>query len=291
MRSLYTCYSTEELAAWYKPKESDLTESVRSRFREACAALTAVLTGDMGITRAADAHGLCHKRLRAMVKRAPQLAQDGQPYGFRVCVPWGTYQRGDQEGVAEMPRFAGPHAMSQFLSACSEIAIWIYEFGHPLPPGRPPKAFDRLHAKIVVELKRQDLGSFYPLNQADKGRRALLRFIRQRRIDHADVGNLDTSGEPPSTLSGIFRGRPFARTEIDGHRIDIEAVLGVALPNGGSVKRQITSMWLLVEIEVESRYEQPASWTPPPTELDIVASQLDTWTGAIRRLLSNSGSR
>ena len=67
MRSLYTCYPTEELAGWYKPKESDLSESIRSRFREACAALTAVLTGDMGITRAADAHGLCHKRLRAMV--------------------------------------------------------------------------------------------------------------------------------------------------------------------------------------------------------------------------------
>ena len=253
MRSLYTCYPTEELASWYKPKESDLAESIRSRFREACAALTAVLTGDMGITRAADAHGLCHKRLRAMVKRAPQLAHDGQPYGFRVCVPWGTYQRGEQEGDAEMPRLAGPHAMSQLLSARPEIAIWIDEFGQPLPPGRPPKAFDRLHAKIVAELKRLDLRDFYPLNQADQGRRALLRFIRQRRIDHADVGNLDTGDAPPSTLSGTFRGSPFARTEIDGHRIDIEAVLGVALPNGGSVKRQITSMWLLVEIEVESR--------------------------------------
>ncbi len=253
MRSLYTCYSTEELSTWYKPKESDLAESVRPRFREACAALTVVLTGDMSITRAADEHRLCHKRLRAMVTRAPQLAHDGQPYGFRVCVPWGTYQRGKQEGDAEMPRLGGPHAMSQFLAARPEIAIWIDEFRKPLPPGRPPKAFDRLHAKIVAELKRLDLRDFYPLNQKDQGRRALLRFIRQRRIDHADVGNLDTNGAPPSTLSEIFQGSLFARTEIDGHRIDIEAVLGVALPNGGFVKRQITTMWILVEIEVKSR--------------------------------------
>lgn len=253
MRSSHTCYPIGELDTWYKPKESDLAESIRSRFSEACAALTAVLTGDMGITRAADAHGLCHKRLRAMVKRAPQLAQDGQPYGFRVCVPWGTYQRGDREGQAEMPRLAGPHAMSQLLSARPEVATWVDEFRLPLPPGRPPKAFDRLHAKIIAELNRLDLRDYYPLNQADKGRRALLRFIRQRRIDHAEVGNLDTAYAPLSTLSEIFRGRPFARTEIDGHRIDIEAVLGLALPNGGTVKRQITSMWLLVEIEVESR--------------------------------------
>lgn len=253
MRSPHPCYTIEQIDTWYKPQESDLAESIRPRFREACAALTVVLTGDMGITRAASIHGLCHKRLRAMVRRAPQLARDGQPYGFRVCVPWGTYQRGEQDGVAIMPRVAGPHAMHQLLSARPEIALWIDEFGQPLPPGRAPKAFDRLHARIVAELKRLELGDFYPLNQADKGRRALLRFIRQRRIDYADVGNLDTADAPPSTLSEIFRGSPFARTEIDGHRIDIEAVLGVALPNGGSVKRRITSMWLLVEIEVESR--------------------------------------
>lgn len=253
MNSVYSCYDIEQLSTWYKPKEADLLEAIRPRYREACAALTAVLTGDMGITRASDAHGLCHKRLRAMVKRAPQLAHDGQPYGFRVCVPWGTYRWSDQDGTAEMPRLAGPHAMSQLLAARPEIAVWVDEFGQPLPPGRPPKAFDRLHAKIVAELGRRDLHDHYPLNQVDKGRRALLRFIRQRRIDNADLGNLDTTDAPPSTLSDIFNGGPFARTEIDGHRIDIEAVLGVTLPNGGSVKRQITSLWLLVEIETQSR--------------------------------------
>lgn len=253
MRSFYPCYSKEALATWYMPKEADLAQAIRPRFRNACAALTAVLTGDMGITRAAAEHGLCHKRLRSMVQRAPQMAQDGQPYGFRVCVPWGTYRRGDHQGDREMPREAGPHAMGQLLLARPEIALWISEFGRPLPPGRPPKAFDRLHSKIVAELKRLELQDFYPLNQADHGRRALLRFIRQRRIDHAEVVDLDTNSKPPSTLSEVFKGHPFSRTEIDGHRIDIEAVLGVPLPNGGTVKRPITSMWLLVEIEVESR--------------------------------------
>lgn len=253
MRNLYTCYPIEVLDTWYKPAEADLAEPIRARFREACAALTVVFTGDMGITRAARAHGLCPKRLRSMVIRAPQLAQDGQPYGFRVCVPWGTYQHIDFMGDAEIPRLAGPHSMKKLLSVHPAIAIWIDEFRQPLPPGRPPKAFDRLHAKIIAELKRLELGDYYPLNQADKGRRALLRFIRQRRVDHAEVGNLDPVQAPPSTLTEIFRGKPFARTEVDGHRIDIEAVLGVTLPNGGSVKRQITSMWLLVEIEVESR--------------------------------------
>lgn len=253
MRNHYTCYSIEQIGSWYKPKDSDLAESVRPRYREACAALIAVLTGEICITRAARTHGLCPKRLRSMVERAPQLAHDGQPYGFRVCVPWGTYRHSDQGGEVQMPRRAGPHAMSQLLSARPEIAIWVDEFSRPLPPGRPPKAFGRLHAKIVAELKRLDLRDYYPLNQPDEGRRALLRFIRRRRIDLAEVGNLDSTDIKPSSLADMFRGGPFSRTEIDGHRIDIEAILGVRLPNGSSVKRKITSMWLVVVIEVVSR--------------------------------------
>lgn len=253
MTSIYNCYDIEQLNTWYKPNETDLLEAVRPRYHEACAALMAVLTGDMGITRAAATHGLCHKRLRAMVKRAPQLAHDGEPYGFRVCVPWGTYRRRDDDSNVDMPRVAGPHAMSQLLAAVPQISVWVDEFGQPLPPGRPTKAFDRLHSKIVADLGRRDLHDYYPLNQADKGRRALLRFIRQRRIDTAGMGNIETADAPPSKLSDIFSGGPFSRTEIDGHRIDIEAVLGVTLPNGGTVKRPITSLWLLVEIETTSR--------------------------------------
>lgn len=253
MRECLFLYDSNQLDDWPRPDEGSLAERVRPRYRAACAALTAVLTGEMGLMQAAHEHSLCHKRLRSMVHRAPVLANDGLPYGYRVCVPWGTYHRGAPAlGEAEMPRAAGPHAMGQLLAAQPTVCAWVDAFGSPLPPGRPPKTFDRLHTKIVAELKRLDLGDYYPLNQLDQGRRALLRFIRQRRIDTIVVGNLDDSEAVPTKMAD-FCTTPFSRSELDGHKIDIEAVLGMSMPNGGLVKRSITTLWLLVEIEVQSR--------------------------------------
>jgi hypothetical protein len=190
-----------------------------------------------------------------MIKRASKLALDGQPYGFRVCVPWGAYDRVDAIAPdATMPVAAGPHAMATMLAVQPQIAGWVDGFSRPLPPGRPPKVFERLHRKIVAELKRLGLHDFYPLNQPDEGRRALLRFIRRRRIETSQPGSDDeVDFEAPTALSEMIRGHFFDRGETDAHRIDVEAVLGVAMPNGGMVKRALTTMWFLCEVEAESR--------------------------------------
>ncbi len=260
MRETIAVFDPEELSTWHMPADIDLDEALRPRFHEACAALRSVLTGSLNLTRASETHGLCRKRLKAMIERAPQIARDGLPYGFRVCVPWGTYSKGANTKLdQEMPRIAGPHAMHQLLLAQPTVAKLIDEFGTPLPPGKPPAAFGRLHAKIVKTLTAQELELYYPLNQQDKGRQALLRFLRARRLNNAAAGNLETEAAPTSTLSELFLNSPFSRVETDAHRIDIEAVLGVPLPNGGMVKRAITTMWLLVTIERKSR--AILSWT------------------------------
>ncbi len=253
MREPSPVYDPQILTQWYRPVEHELAEGLRARYREACAAITAVLTGELSLSRAAGAHHLCRKRLRSMVTLAPEIAPDGQAYGYRVCVPWGTYQRRPVgESATEMPRLAGAHAMTRLLGAQPAIRKWVDDFDHPLPPGRPPKVFLRLHKQIVAELRRRDLADHYPLNQPDQGRRALLRFLRSRRMQ-VTGGDWDTEVPEVTRLQDIFLSTPFTRTELDGHRIDIEAVLGVALPNGGVAKAEITSMWLLVEVEVASR--------------------------------------
>lgn len=253
MREAYAIYDAEHLQGWYRPPEGELAEGLRSRYREACAALTAVLTGEFSLSYAANAHRLCRKRLRSMVRLAPELAADGRPFGYRVCVPWGTYQRRPPGQMSTaMPRHAGAHAMTRLLGAQPKIRGWVDDFDHPLPPGKPPKAFIRLHKQLVAELKRLDLSDHYPLNQPDQGRRALLRFLRNRRIA-VSVGDWDAQEAQVTRLQDIFPQSPFTRTELDGHRIDIEAVLSVSLPNGGIAKCAITSLWLLAEVEVASR--------------------------------------
>lgn len=277
-------FDAEQLQDWFRPDLSTVRADFVDRFQRRCAALTAVLTGAMSLTRAAEANGLCRRRLKRMAKLAPQLARDGHPFGYRVCVPWGTYEGGDDDtDDSQMPSMAEPHAMRKMLRAQPAIAAWVEGFTTKLPPGRPPKAFERLFAKIVAELKRLDQHAFYPLNQPDQGRRALLRYLRKARIDDIFVPTLDEMGPALTVLADAFRGRPFDRSEFDAHSFDIEAELGVALPNGGVVKRRITKLWFLCELEIESR--AILAWTlrvgRAYNNLDLascVARALHPWT-------------
>lgn len=277
-------YDEHELALWQRPVTSTIVDKYQTRYENGCAALYAVLRGEVGITEAAKNHNLCRKRLKAMIERAPFIASDGQPYGYRVCVPWGGYCKAEVEAQdATMPTRYSPHALTALLQVQPHIGTWVNEYSRPLPPGRAPQSFVRLHAKIVKELKRLDLHAYYPLNHPDQGRRALLRYIRNRRVETAQLPSVDETETPPTALSDLFRGRPFDRIELDGHRIDIEAVLSVPMPKGGAVRKPITALWFLANVECESR--AIVSWVLRVgrnyNSLDIsqcVARSLQPWT-------------
>lgn len=254
MREPIEIYSPDELASWPRPIREAIKLELQSRYDNGSAALTAVLSGESCLTQAAHDNHLCRKRLKAMVRRAGKIAQDGMRYGYRVCVPWGAYFRDASDSAqVEMPRAALPHAMAAVLACHPALRDLVETYSHPLPPGRPPKTFIRLHDKLLAHLRGLDLNDFYPLNQPDRGRRALLRYIRQRRVDTWAPPTFEEAAEAKTVLVDIIRGHLYSRAEADAHRIDIEAVLGVKMPNGGVVKRPITTMWLLCEIETESR--------------------------------------
>ncbi|MGH8109161.1 MAG: hypothetical protein ACREO1_10665 [Arenimonas sp.] len=244
----------EELMAWPTPDPELLKPKSKLRFDRAKDALTSVFSGT-ALTKAAATSQLCPKRLNSMVRRATALAPDGKPYGYRVCVPWGTYHRVPiDEDWKVMPDIARPHSLVRLMVAQPEIRGWIEAYHHPLPKGRPPRSFERLHQKIVNELKRQDLGGYYPLNHDDKGRKALLRYLRRTRVANSIQALADGEKEKEVTsLADIFSRRLFDRFEIDAHRIDIEAKLALRMPNGGEVRRKITSLWLLAIVEADSR--------------------------------------
>jgi transposase InsO family protein len=246
--------SNAEVESWFKPPVDTIASEHRDRFLAKCAALRAVCLGESNLTSAASDMRLCRKQLRSMVNRAPRLAPDGQPFGFRVCAPWGSYYRQEFLGDGVMPTKAGPHSFAALLAAQPQIKAWVHSYSAPSPPGRPPRIFEKLHKKILVELRRKELHEFYPLNQGDKGRRALLRYIRTRRIETGPILPPDEwDSSTQSKLADIFRGQPFDRMELDGHRIDIETPFLVPLPNGGSVTRSITALWIIPEVECESR--------------------------------------
>lgn len=254
MRESIEIFTALELESWPRAIYDALTDEAKLRYSNGCAAVTAVLTGEQRITKAARKNHLCRKRLKSMVRRSVKIAPDGERYGFRVCVPWGAYHRdpADSEETV-MPIIAGPHAMATVLSCHPTLCKLVDAYATPLPPGRPPKSFDRLHGKIIKHLRSLSLDEYYPLNQPDKGRRALLRYIRHHRLATEPAPVINEDCEAPTALSHLMDTLLYSRSEIDAHRIDIEAVLGVAMPNGGLVKRPISTLWLLCEVETKSR--------------------------------------
>jgi len=246
----------EELAEWFRPAINHLSEDSQTRYLNAASAVTAVLTGTSTITAAAEQNNLCRKRLRSMAERAVELGPDGTPIGFRVCVPYGVYRAAEIDATAGMPRVASSNAFRRVLACHPAIARLVEAYSHPLPPGRPPKSFKRLHDKILTELRRLDLHDYYPLNAKDKGWRALLRHIRRMRVEGEPWAFDDVacdSSPAQTSLWEAYRGRVFDRTEFDAHRIDVETLISVTLPNGAQAARKITALWLLAEVETESR--------------------------------------
>ncbi|MDQ7310576.1 hypothetical protein [Stenotrophomonas sp. Sm10] len=277
-------YDAQELATWYRPNVNELREEDRDSYRRAEAALLGVVTGQFSLARAAKLHGLCRKRLKRMVAHAPGVNADGMANGFRVCVPYGIYQRTPAtSGEALVPLSGGPGSMAQLFQALPAVRGLVERFRDPLPPGRAPRAFSRLHERVCAELRRLDLCDHYPLNTPDRGRRALLDYLRRDRLTAVVPGTLELEPLAVHKLEDAFRGRLFDRTEFDAHRIDVEGTLSVALPDGGVAERPITTLWLLAEVEVRSR--AIVSWSLRVgrgyNNLDVancLASGLRPWT-------------
>jgi len=277
-------YDAQELATWYRPNVNELREEDRDSYRRAEAALLGVVTGQFSLARAAKLHGLCRKRLKRMVAHAPGVNADGMANGFRVCVPYGIYQRTPAtSGEALIPLSGGPGSMAQLLQALPAVRGLVERFRDPLPPGRASGAFSRLHERVCAELRRLDLCDHYPLNTPDRGRRALLDYLRRDRLTAVVPGTLELEPLAVQKLEDAFRGRLFDRTEFDAHRIDVEGTLSVALPDGGVAERPITTLWLLAEVEVRSRaiVSWPLRVGRGYNNLDVancLASGLRPWT-------------
>ena len=282
MRNLPLLEMTE-LETWLAPDLKVLKPKAADRYQRAHDALTAVLTGTP-VTRAANDADLCPKRLTSMIERAMELGPEGRPLGYRVCVPWGAYCRDRTDEVpAEIPATARPHAIEHVLAALPSFKAKLDAYRAPLPPGRPPRSFDRLHASFVAELRKLGHDSLYPLNQMDLGRRALLRYLRKQRmatvVADLAVGEIE---KPVTSLADILTLDVYDRFEFDAHKIDIEAKLGVCMANGGEVRRKITALWLLTIIECKSR--AVIAWLlrvgPSYNNLDVAlcfARALETW--------------
>jgi hypothetical protein len=247
--------STAQLAQalhWKRPDIRLVVESHREAFTARCDALLAYLNGK-SIRVAAREHGVNRTTLTTDISKAFTLAPNGQLYGFRACLPWGVRQ--SSSIPAYTPTSGRPHALQALLKVHPDIKELLGTYKDPLPPGRLPPSFMRLLRKIRGLLAERNGQKCWPLNQADKGRRAFTRFVRGLREAALIAGVPDAMTLPQpqiKSLSHLFALQPYDRLEFDAHSKDIEFTLELPNARGELVKYKVSKVWILVLIEVNS---------------------------------------
>jgi hypothetical protein len=253
MRHEFSFPPDSEILAWPRPDRKTILKKHQADFDKRVAALTAVVKGS-SVQAAASLHGVDRTTLTQMAQAAPELAEDGKPYGFRVCVPW--FRRAvAQPTKIEVPLVAAPHAFTQLVLALEAVRNLLINYQGGLPARHQRcSAFEMLFRQFKKILRDASLDHAFPLNTPDKGRRALQNWIQRRQKHLLDLGmTVDgDDGISATRLEQFFTLKPLDRGEFDAHRTDVDWHAMVPTPDGMWKVVLISTIWLLVLIDVVS---------------------------------------
>lgn len=233
MRRSLSLPPESEIVTWPRPKATAVPVQHRKGYENRVKALEAVLKGST-LQSSADLYGVDREVLSSILGAAQTLDEKGKPFGFRACVPFmRTGPALPRSG--EVPLAAAPHATAQLFRAVPPIAALVDGFKGELPTrNRNSRAFNRLMTEIRHELENRKLEHAFPLNTPDKGRRAILEWIKRGRARDLAQEIVTSTDEPVSVtrLDQVLRLQPFDRAEIDEHQTDVKWHGLVPTPKG-----------------------------------------------------------
>lgn len=246
-----------DIRRYESPNPESLPESRRSDFIRRRDAQLAVLNGS-SIRSAATKYKVDRKTLADIGRKFHTLGPDGKPLGFRACIPWAFRKEApDQYSDASAPTSKAPGSFGKIVRATPGAADLIDNYSAPLPTGKRKNGkFDSLHKKLIGAIGKEHGKDVYPFNTPDKGRRALLEYVKRQRSRRkaAKAPELEDAKPEIRRLSQIFQLKPLDRIEYDGHTIDVNWRMSVPTPEGGEVIREIKQVTLLAAICAASRY-------------------------------------
>lgn len=198
----------------------------------------------------ATLRGLDRKTVARLLANAIERGPDGKRNAYQACIPHKRFAPAEpnlEDGRVEVPKHAHAFAFETLLRARPEIREKLENFKGPLP-GRTVRSpsFNRLYDGIAAGLRRAGFADYYPLNTADRGRRAMQNFIAaQRARRDAEIG-AEKPEEPSITrVEHLFSLQPFDRFEFDEHSMDVDAWFALPLADGTYQLRHLDHLWLL----------------------------------------------
>jgi hypothetical protein len=246
---------------WDKPREKDLDPKAKEEYRRRKKAVIAYLNGTSFATIKRD-HGYTKTEVYRMVRRCLTPQPNGRILGFMALPPGlaiAPYQRKAPVNPELAAQTRGLAGMFMQLMAEQE-ALYRYVEKHALRAGSKTSAVVAkiIHAEFLKKCAKVRAPNQYPFMTADKGARALVRFIERLRemhyANHAAAGD-DEFWEAPLTgqPSGAQQLRPFEETEHDGHNGDFYFVLKIRGRRGEWVYTTPMRLWLLILLDRASR--------------------------------------
>lgn len=250
MRTSVTLPPNSEILTWLRPKSDALPIRSRKRYEDRVKALEAVIKGST-FQAAADLYGVDRELIAQMLATAQTLDLKGKPYGFRACLPYSRTAL-PVPGSADVPLAAAPHAFAQLVRAVPEVATVLDDFKGELPTrNRRSAAFNRLMGDIKRILERANLGHAFPLNTPDKGRRAVLEWLKRvrHREEEQDIKSSTDAPVSVTRLDQVLRLKPFDRAETDEHWTDVSWHGLVPTPKGGWCSVPLSGIWFIATVD------------------------------------------
>jgi hypothetical protein len=242
----------DDLAAWV---DIAVEESTRAPFDARKKALRQVVDDGKSVAAAADACGVDRRTLAKILEDALEVAPDGQPWGWRACVPH-RVRRALVPQTTPLPDKPGPGAFVKLLRAIPELAALMLTFTRRLPTRtQRSTAFENFFEKFLALTRQTTQGEGYPHNAADRGRRSVLEHLRKLRQQAPDLAREEELFEQAQAkqLNEVFAFNVMERLEFDAHKMDCDFYLEVPDEQGRTSVRQISYVWLLVLIDSVSR--------------------------------------
>ncbi|MBQ4853614.1 hypothetical protein IMW82_02840 [Rhodanobacter sp. B2A1Ga4] len=242
-----------ETSTYQRLQEASVPEGIRPKYKKRELALAAVFSG-ASIQETSEHFEVDRTTLTRMVQIAAQIAPDGKPYGYRVCIPYLRVQK-PQHDTNTMPASARANAFNHLLATLPELSALIIKYVGRLPThNEPSPKFENLFREFKKYLKKKDLALFYPLNSPDEGRRALLNWLKRYRkaLKDSEMVINEDGTFTISRLDQVFLLLPLDRVEFDGHKIDNDSYGYVPTPDGTWLAKKLSAIWILASLDVSS---------------------------------------
>jgi hypothetical protein len=247
---------TFDIRKWALPDPDAMPQKRRDEYIRRRDAQIAVLEGTT-LRQAARLHQVNRQTLAEIGIKFFQTAPDGKPWGFRACVPYAARKEPSAAAGVRPPPKKGPQAFAKILAATPDARTLVEAYRGALPNGeRRNTKFDGLHAKVIAAIRKAHGDAVYPFDTSDRGRRAMLEFIRRLREQRAaaNAPALEAATPEVTKLRQLFQLKPLDRIEYDGHTIDVDWRIEVPTPDGTTILRSIKQVTLLAAICAVSRY-------------------------------------